>query len=49
MRYAIVTCGVVSNIALAAAPISDNWILIDGLDPMPGIGWKYADGVFSEG
>ena len=48
MRYAIVLDGTVVNIALAAAPISDNWILIDGLHPMPGIGWTYANGVFAE-
>jgi len=48
MRYAIVTCGVVSNIAISDHPLADNWVCIEGLDPMPAIGWTYANGVFTE-
>lgn len=48
MRYAIVTCGVVSNIGIADHPWAENWVCIEGLDPMPGIGWTYANGVFAE-
>ena len=48
MRYAIVTCGVVSNIAIADHPWAENWVCIEGLDPMPGIWWTYANGVFAE-
>lgn len=47
MKYAILTDGVVSNIALAETAMESNWILIDGLDPQPNYGWTYANGVFT--
>jgi hypothetical protein len=25
----------------------DEWVPIDGLDPQPAYGWRYADGVFT--
>lgn len=48
MKYAILAGDTVVNVAISTIPMGDNWILIDGLDPMPGIGWKYIDGVFTE-
>lgn len=48
MKYAILAGDTVVNVAIADGPLSDNWILIDDLYPMPGIGWKYINGAFSE-
>lgn len=41
--YAILKNGIVTNIALAKAPLDDNWVLCEG---SAGIGWLYQDGVF---
>lgn len=43
--YAIVENGVVTNIAVAEAPLADNWVLCEG---SAGIGYLYQDGVFAE-
>lgn len=41
-KYAIIENGVVTNVALAEAPIADNWIETDRAGP----GWLYQDGEF---
>ena len=38
MRFAIIEDGVVANIAIADAPLADNWLEIEG---MADIGWTY--------
>jgi hypothetical protein len=45
--YAIINSGTVENIAVANTPIDVNWISLAGLDPQPGIGWSYSNGVFT--
>lgn len=42
MRYAIVEAGVVTNVVVADAPLTDNWIETDQAGP----GWLYQDGQF---
>ena len=46
--YALINAGVVENTIVAdtnfISGIENNWdacVQIDGLDPMPGIGWTY--------
>jgi hypothetical protein len=41
-RYAIVEAGVVSNVAIAEAPLADNWIITTQAGP----GWLYQNGEF---
>jgi hypothetical protein len=41
-KYAIVEAGVVLNVALAEAPLADNWIATTTAGP----GWLYQDGEF---
>ena len=41
-KYAIVENGVVLNVALAEAPLADNWIATTTAGP----GWLYQDGEF---
>ncbi len=48
MRLAIIENNTVVNIALADGPLSEAWVAIDALDPQPGIGWTYTDGIFAE-
>ncbi len=43
MRYAIITNGIVTNIASSESALADNWIL----GPNANIGDTYADGVFT--
>lgn len=47
--YAVIKGDVVDGIAVRDdSPCSKhNWIPVDGLDPQPGPGWTYKDGVFS--
>jgi hypothetical protein len=47
--YAVVKGDLVDGIAVRDdSPYSKpNWICVDGLDPRPGPGWTYKDGVFS--
>lgn len=47
--YAVVKGDVVDGIAVRDDNpcTKPNWIPIDGLDPQPGPGWTYKDGVFS--
>lgn len=42
MRYAIVKDGVVLNVAVANAPLADNWIATTTANP----GWLYQNGEF---
>jgi hypothetical protein len=46
--YAVIKGEVVDGIALADAPLDTDgkWILIDGMEPMPGPGWKYENDAF---
>lgn len=48
-KFAIVKGSVVDGIALADAPLETDgiWIDVDDIDPQPGPGWTYEDGVFS--
>lgn len=46
-NYAIIELNKVSNIVVADSALSGNWVCLDGLDPHPGIGWDYENGVFS--
>lgn len=46
-RFAIINAGTVENIAIADDPMTDAWIDLTGLDPQPGPGWSYADGIFA--
>ena len=39
---------IISSESMAAQLGFDATPIIDGLDPMPGIGWTYADSAFSE-
>lgn len=43
MRFAIVKNGVVVNVAIADTAITPDWVPTD----VAGIGWLYADGVFT--
>ena len=43
MQYAIIENGTVTNMAVADIPLAANWIETD----TAGIGWTYADGVFT--
>jgi hypothetical protein len=43
MKYAIIENGVVTNIALADAPLADNWVASEEAGP----GWTYENGVFT--
>lgn len=43
MKYAIIENGIVTNIALADAPLADNWIASE----VACIGDKYEDGQFA--
>jgi hypothetical protein len=43
MKFAIIEGGKVVNIAVADAPLADNWIEAGAA----AIGWAYADGVFT--
>jgi hypothetical protein len=45
MRYAIISEGVVINVAISESAIFDNWILIPEGLPV-GIGWLYVDDEF---
>lgn len=47
--YAIVKGAVVDGIAVADSPLvtDGEWINLDGVDPMPGPGWIYENGIFS--
>lgn len=51
MIYAIIQSGVVVNTIVADPEFISQFypesIRIDNLDPIPGIGWLYLDGVFS--
>ena len=42
MKYAIVEAGAVTNVVVADAPLSDNWIETDQAGPS----WLYQDGQF---
>lgn len=48
--YAILVGDTVNGVAIADAPLGDigQWIDVSDLNPRPGPGWKYIDGVFSE-
>lgn len=48
--YAVIKDGHVQNIAVADSPVETDgqWVCIDGLDPKPGNGWAYENGVFTE-
>ena len=43
MKYAIIENGIVTNVALAGAPMAANWIETE----TAGIGWTYDNGVFT--
>jgi hypothetical protein len=43
MNYAIIEGGKVENVAVADAPLADNWIEVSGV---VGPGWFYVDGEF---
>lgn len=48
--YAVVKGDTVDGIAIADAPMETEnsiWINIDDLNPRPGPGWKYVDGVLA--
>lgn len=46
--YAVVIGELVDGIAVADVPLSKNlWVPVDDVDPRPGPGWTYKDGVFS--
>jgi hypothetical protein len=45
--YAIIVGGKVSNTAIADAPVDENWILLDGMIPFPGVGWSYDGSTFT--
>lgn len=42
MHYAIIEKGVVTNVAMADAPLAPNWVATE----TAGIGWTYKDEVF---
>jgi hypothetical protein len=46
--YAVVKGNVVDGIAIADGPLETDgmWVCVDGMDPMPGPGWKYENGAF---
>ncbi len=46
-RYAIIENGYVVNIALADAPVNENWIDLTDVNPQPSIYWAYSNGVFT--
>jgi hypothetical protein len=46
--YAVVIGELVDGIAVADVPLSKNlWVPVDDVDPRPGPGWTYKDGVFT--
>lgn len=49
-RYAIVAGdGVVENVVIADGPldVGGTWVDLTGVNPQPGVGWTYANGVFT--
>lgn len=53
-RVAIVSNGIVDDVIIAEIEVAqkldlqmDEAVLVEGMDPMPGRGWSYANGVFS--
>jgi hypothetical protein len=48
--YAVIKGDRVDGIALADAPLDADgkWICVDGMEPMPGPGWKYENDIFVE-
>jgi hypothetical protein len=51
--YAIIESGVVANVIVVASEITAELfpgaVRVDNLDPVPGIGWGYANAVFTPG
>lgn len=47
--YAVIKGTFVDGIAIADAPLETDgaWICVDNVDPQPGPGWIYENGVFS--
>lgn len=47
--YAVIKGNIVDGIAVADNPLEtgDIWICVDNVNPMPGPGWTYENGVFS--
>lgn len=47
--YAVIKGDLVDGIAISNSPlnIDGEWICVDGMEPRPGPGYKYIDGVFS--
>lgn len=48
--YAVIKNNIVDGIAIANSPlnIDGEWICVDGMEPRPGPGHRYIDGVFHE-
>lgn len=46
--YAVIKGDLVDGIAISNSPlnIDGEWICVDGMEPRPGPGYKYIDGVF---
>lgn len=47
--YAVIKGPIVDGIAIADSPLETDgmWVCIDGMNPQPGPGWGYENGVFT--
>lgn len=46
-RYAVILNGIVVNIIISDCGKDETYILITGMDPMPGTGWTYDGNTFT--
>lgn len=47
-RFAILDASsIVENVVLADDPLDQSWVDLTGIDPQPGPGWSYSEGVFT--
>jgi len=48
--YAVIKGNLVDGVAVANSPlnIDGEWVCVDGMEPRPGPGFRYIDGVFYE-
>lgn len=47
-RYAVLdSFDFVKNVAIADALLDPTWIDLTNVDPQPGLGWSYSEGVFT--
>ena len=47
--FAVIKAGIVDGIAIADTPLETDgaWVDVTEIDPRPGPGWSYSEGVFT--